>query len=38
MIYENVFDTIQSFDDLVSFDSKQCRNFTSCSKMNDVNL
>ena len=38
MIYEDVFDTIQFFDDLVSSDSKQCENFTSCNKINDVNL
>ena len=37
MIYENV-DTIQLFNDLINFDNKQCRDFTSCNKMNDVNL
>ena len=42
MIYENVSDTIQFFDDLISSDSKQCRVFISCDKVsdkiNDVNL
>ena len=38
MNYENVFDTIQFFDDLINSDSKQCKVFTSCDKINDVNL
>ena len=33
MIYENVFNTIQLFDDLINFDSKQCRVFTSWNKI-----
>ena len=33
MIYENVFDTIQFFDDLINFDNKQCKIFTSCDKI-----
>ena len=28
MIYENVFDTIQFFDDLINLDNKQCKIFT----------
>ena len=28
MIYENVFNTIQFFDDLINFDNKQCKIFT----------
>ena len=36
MIYENVFDTIQFFDDLINFDNKQCKIFTSCDKINNV--
>ena len=38
MIYEDVSDTIQLFDDLISSDSKQYRDFISCSKINDVDL
>ena len=33
MIYENVFNTIQFFNDLISFDNKQCRSFTSYDKI-----
>ena len=33
MIYENVFDTIQFFSDLVNSDNKQCKVFTSYDKI-----